>query len=133
MAEEAPLPQPPPEELSEFKNMVSEWTKIDEQVKKLNIAMRERKIHQSALSTSIMEFMQKYGYDNLNTNQGKIVHNVRKVKQPLKLTEIKELILQNPDLSAEELVHKIFEGERPTSTKQSIVRRVPKVSMHLDI
>lgn len=133
MDEEAPPTQPPPEELTEFKNMVSEWTKIDEQVKKLNIAMRERKIHQSALSTSIMEFMQKYGYDNLNTNQGKIVHNVRKVKQPLKLTEIKELILQNPDLSAEELVHKIFDGERPTSTKQSIVRRVPKVSMHLDI
>lgn len=131
--EEEPQQQPSQEELDEFKSMVTEWTKIDEQVKKLTTAMRERKVHQQAFSTRIIEFMDKYGYGNLNTNQGKIVHNVRKVKQPLKLNEIRELILKHPDLSAEELVHKIFDAERPVTTKQSITRRQPKVSMHLDI
>jgi ATP-dependent DNA ligase len=76
--------------------------------------------------------MGKYGYDNLNTNYGRIVHSVRKVKQPLKVAEIRELIMRENTLRGEDLIKLIFDKERPTVEKQMIRRVIPKVSMLLD-
>jgi seryl-tRNA synthetase len=124
--------EPSQEELDEFKTRVAEWTKLDDQVRKLIIAVKERRTHQKALSDGIQVFMTKYGYDNLNTNYGRIIHSVRKVKQPLKINEIKDLITKEPNLSGEELIKAIFHAERPTVEKQMIRRVIPKVSMSLD-
>ena len=132
MAEEV-AKQPTQEELDDFKARVSEWTKLDDQVKKLSIAIRERRLHQKALSEGISKFMSEYGYDNLNTNQGRIIHTVRKVKQPIKLEEVRTIILENIHLPGEQLLKKIFESERPVVEKKAIQRRIPKVSMHLEI
>lgn len=125
--------QPSPEELADFKTRVSEWTKIDDQIKKLNIAVRERRLHQKVLSDGIKTFMTKYGYGNLNTNQGRILHTVKTIKQPLKINEIRQIILDNIHSTPEELFKKIFESERPVVKKESIKRVIPNVSMHLEI
>jgi hypothetical protein len=130
--EDIEILEPTPEELEEFKARVAEWTKLDDQVRKLIIAVKERRTHQKALSDGIQIFMSKYGYDNLNTNYGRIIHSVRTVKQPLKISEIKELITKEKTLSGEELIKAIFETERPTHEKQVIRRVIPKVSMSLD-
>lgn len=130
--EDIEIVQPTPEELEEFKTRVAEWTKLDDQVRKLIIAVKERRTHQKALSEGIQYFMGKYGYDNLNTNHGRIIHSVRKVKQPLKVTEIRELIAREHTLRGEELIKFIFDTERPTVEKEVIRRVIPKVSMLLD-
>lgn len=128
-------PIPTTEDLTNFKNQVAEWMKLDDQVHKLAIAIRERRIHQKALSTKIQEFMIEYGYDNLNTTQGIVKSNVRNCKVPLKLATVKTEIekLGDTTISASELLKKLFEAERPVVIKQSLTRRVPKVSMQLDI
>ena len=41
---------PTEEELDDFKNKMAEWLKMDEQINKLSIAMRERRKLQNALS-----------------------------------------------------------------------------------
>jgi hypothetical protein len=129
-----PFAPPTEEDLSTFKQQVSEWTKIDDQVKKLSIAIRERRIHQRALSTKIQEFMIKYGYDNLTTQAGCIKSSVRQVKQPLKLSDIRSKILELHNLSGEELVAMIFSDEnRSVCEKRSLRRIMPKVSMNIDI
>lgn len=133
LEEETPPLQPTPEELEDFKMRVSEWTKLDDQVRKLNIAIRERRTHQRALAEGIQSFMSKYGYDNLNTNQGRIVHTIRKTKEPIKIHEIKDLLMEQKNLSGEQLFKAIFEKERPVIEKQSIRRVIPKVSMSLEI
>ena len=125
--------QPTAEELADFKAQVAEWTKIDDQIKKLNIAIRERRLHQKVLSDGIKTFMTKFGYGNLNTNQGRILHTVKTVKQPLKINEIRQIILDNIHSTPEELFKKIFESERPVIKKESIKRVIPNVSMHLEI
>ena len=125
--------QPTAEELADFKAQVAEWTKIDDQIKKLNIAIRERRLHQRVLSDGIKTFMTKFGYGNLNTNQGRILHTVKTVKQPLKINEIRQIILDNIHSTPEELFKKIFESERPVIKKESIKRVIPNVSMHLEI
>lgn len=128
-------PVPTDEELEMFKQQVSEWVKLDEQVKKLNVAIRERRIHQRALSNKVQEFMIKFGFDNLNTSQGVIKSNVRTVKVPIKLANVKSEIekLGNEVMNVGELFRRLFETERPTVQKQSLFRRIPKVSMNLEI
>ena len=129
---------PTTEETELFKGQVAEWLKLDDQIRKLNLAIRERRIHQRVLSGRVQQFMIKYKYDNLNTNQGIIKSNVREVKQPLKLNDVKsklEDILSNDmaTVNFKEAIMKIFEDERPTVTKQSLHRRIPKVSMSLEL
>lgn len=132
--ENDPFRPPTEEELTTFRQQVSEWTKLDDQVKKLGIAIRERRIHQRALSGKIQEFMFKHGYDNLNTQCGKIKASIRQVKQPLKLSDIRAQILELSNLSGPELVAKIFDdSNRATVEKKSLRRIMPKVSLSLDI
>lgn len=136
----APTPKPSDEETVMFKQQVAEWLKLDDQVRKLNIAIKERRTHQKALTTKVQQFMIKYGYDNLNTNQGVIKSNVRTVRQPLKLGDVRckidELyatVDQSLQAPLRKIVEDIFEAERPTVTKQSLNRRIPKVSMSLEL
>lgn len=131
--DENELPIPSEDDLALFRQRVSEWMKMDDTIRKLSIALRERKVHQRAITQKIQEFMSTYGYDNLNTQQGRIQHKVRQVKQPLKIIDVKSKILEYQNLSGEELVKKIFEAERPLEEKKSLRRIVPKVSMSLDV
>jgi len=126
---------PDEEALETFKQQVSEWIKLDEQVQKLNIAIRERKIHQKALYIKIQEFMIKYGYNNLNTAQGIIKSNVRTVKIPLKLKNIRSELEKLGDtmVNVSEIIKKLFDSERPSVIKQSLNRKKPNVSMNLEI
>lgn len=132
--------KPSDEDTESFKQQVSEWIKLDDQTRKLVCAIKERRTHQRALSKKIQEFMIKFGYDNLKTTQGIIKSNVRNVKQPITVNTIRSKLeeILNDEQKIKEgdyktLVSSIFEAERPTVVKQSLTRRIPKVSMSLDI
>jgi len=126
--------QPTAEELEAFKAQVSEWLKLDDQVRKLAVAVRERRVHQRALASNIQTFMVKYGYDNLNTQHGRICAVVRQVRQPLRLTDIRTKILEYQGLTGEQLIDRIFQDQARPSVQQMSLRRImPKVSMHLEI
>jgi hypothetical protein len=126
--------EPTPDELDTFKNLVVDWFKYDDAIRKLNIAIRERKTLQQALNNKIEEFMFKYNYNDLNTQNGRLKTNIKKVHKPVNIREIKEIILSNANLTGEELLAKIFnKDDRPIIEKKSIKRVIPKVSMSLDI
>lgn len=126
---------PSEEDLEMFKQQVGEWVKIDDTVRKLSVAIRERRVHQRALADKIKEFMARFGYDNLNTQAGRIRSSTRTVRQPLKVGDIRSKILELGEqrLAPEELVERIFDAERPTVVKQSLRRIVPRVSLALDL
>ena len=126
---------PTDEELNDFKLKVSEWLKLDDQIRKLNIAIKERKTHQKAIEKNISTFMMKYKYDNLNTQQGQIKCNIRMVNLPIKLSTIKTNIL-NTNMDPNEIIsglRTLFIGERPKVQKQVLKRIMPKISMSLDL
>ena len=52
--------EPSPEELETFKNLVNDWFKYDDQIRKLSIAMKERKNYQRVLNNKIEDFMFNY-------------------------------------------------------------------------
>ena len=107
--------EPSAEELETFKNLVNDWFKYDDQIRKLKIAMKERKNYQRVLNNKIEEFMFNYKYNDLNTQHGRI----------------KTKIIQYNNLSGEELLKRIFEEDRETVVKKNIKRIIPKVSLTL--
>lgn len=134
--DESTFPETPTdEELDMFKQQVAEWLKLDDQVKKLSVAMRERRVHQRAIAAKVSAFMNRYGYDNLNTQHGRIRATTRQVKQPLRIVDVRTKILELGEarLTPEEIIQRIFDAERPVVQKQSLRRIVPKVSLQLDI
>jgi len=130
------IPEPSENEIAQFKQQISEWIKIDDQIRKLSIALRERRTHQKALGKKVQEFMIQHKYSNIDTKHGVIKSNCLDVQLPIKLTEVRTKVEELDDsvkLSKKEIIEKFFEGERPTVKKQSLLRKVPKVSMHLDL
>ena len=126
--------EPTKEELDTFKNLVNEWFKLDDMIRKLIVALKERKNHQRVLNNKIEDFMFKYKYNDLNTQNGRLKAIERKSHKPVNIKEIKEILENNKDLKGEELLEKIFNKEdRPLITKKSIKRIIPKVSLSLDI
>ena len=101
-------PEPTKEELETFKNLVAEWFKYDDIIRKLNVALKERKTLQKALNNKIEEFMFKYKYNDLNTQNGRIKATVKETHKPINLKEIREILEQNKDLKGDELLEKIF-------------------------
>ena len=122
---------PSEEELLEFRQQVDEWIKLDDQIRKLNVAVRERRTKQRSLAAIIQQFMIRHSYDNLSTNHGRIVSSVRVVKVPLKPAEVKSRLLQLQGPAAEPLVQQLFEENRRTVERKSLRRVVQKVSLHL--
>ena len=121
--------EPTEEELDMLKGLVSEWFKLDDQIRKLQIAIKERKVHLKAINGKIEKFMFDYKFKDLNTQHGRIKANERKIKVPVKLSEIKTKILELKDLSGEELLNEIF-NDRPT-VKKNIRRVIPTVNLQI--
>jgi hypothetical protein len=121
--------EPSKEELESFKNLVNDWFKYDDQIRKLQIAMKERKNYQRVLNSKIEQFMFNYKYNDLNTQHGRIKTNVKECKVPIKMNDIKTKIMQYNNLSGEELLKRIFEEDRETILKKNIRRVIPKVSL----
>ena len=110
--------EPSTEELESFKNLVNDWFKYDDQIRKLKIAMKERKNYQRVLNNKIEDFMFSYKYNDLNTQHGRIKTNIKECKVPIKMNDIKSKIIQYNNLSGEELLKRIFEEDRETIVKK---------------
>jgi hypothetical protein len=123
--------EPTEEELDTFKNLVNDWFKYDDQIRKLKTAMKERKNYQRVLNNKIEEFMFNFKYNDLNTQHGRIKTNVKECKVHIKMNDIKTMIIKYNELSGEELLKQIFEGDRQTIVKKNIRRIIPKVSLTL--
>jgi len=126
---------PDEEELADFKAQVEEWVKIDDQVRKLNVAIRERRTQQRALSSAIQTFMLAHKYDSLSTEKGaQIKSNVRKVKAPVRVVDVRQKLIDlKGDTEGGELIRKIWDEDRAVIEKKSLRRVIPKVHMHLDL
>jgi seryl-tRNA synthetase len=115
-------PIPTDEELDQFKNYVKNFIDIDNDVKKLKGAIRERNSVKKEISSFIVAFMGKFNIEDLNTKQGKIRYQITHVKRPLTEKTIKTRLLENhtPNISPEDLSSSIFD------TRQTVPRHVLK-------
>ena len=122
---------PTEDELADFKNKMAEWLKIDEQINKLAIAIRERRKLQNALSGYIKEFMFKFNYHDVSIHNSKIKARQRETLVPLKVNDIKAKMIEYKDLRGEELLNKIFDN-REKKVINTVKRVIPKIK-HLEL
>lgn len=114
---------PTQQEMDEFKNYVKAYIEVDNAVKKLQGAIRERNGLKKQISQKITQFMSKFNIEDLNTNDGKLKYRVSKVKVPVRPKEAKVKLLEyfSTETSAEELAKKVFESDS-TVEKHSLRR-----------
>jgi len=60
------------EEFVEFKNNVKEWLTLDDDIITLQKAIKDRKLKKNDLTPKILDFMNRFKINDLNTNNGKL-------------------------------------------------------------
>ncbi len=114
-AEEEPQEEvvvPDEEALRTFKGQVRAWMELDEGIKQAKSVLKTRNDTKKALTTRILDFMQKYKIDDLNTRDGKLcLRSTMVAAEPLSQKRIKSelLRLHESARSAEELTSLIFD------------------------
>ena len=66
-----------------LQSSVKEYLSLDDQIKALNKAVKERRDRKKKLSVSILSLMKQFEINNMNTSNGKLVYSVTKTKEPL--------------------------------------------------
>lgn len=96
--------------LDEFKKDVQDWMNIDNQMKRLEVALKERRRKKKDLNLKILDFMGRFNIEDLNTKEGIIRYKKTYVKEPLSQKIIKEKLLDifKNDKENSERVEKIF-------------------------
>ncbi len=114
---------PSQDELDDFKNHVRIWMEVDNSIKKMQTAIKERNVAKTMLSQKILTFMAKFNIEDLNTKEGVLRYRVTQVKAPISQTAIKTKLTENydPRLTADELSSKIFDN-RQVMEKHSLRR-----------
>jgi hypothetical protein len=125
--EQAIIETPTDAELEEFKNYVKAFIDVDNDIRKLKQAIKERNTLKTTLSINIVKFMSKFSIEDLNTKHGKIRYTIQNVKKPLSKAEIRCRLLEtyDPSLTAMELADKVFnrsQGETEVKQKHVLKR-----------
>ena len=110
--------------LDDFKNDVRTWMELDNSIRRLQHALKERKTAKKILTDRILNFMNRYNIEDLNTNEGCLRYKVTYVRPPLTQQGIKERISSyfeaNQDAARDLHVH-VF-GNRDRAEKMSLRR-----------
>ena len=105
-----------------FKNDVNEWIQLDDDVKTLRDAIKERNKRKKELAPVILEFMKMNGIENLQTKTGgKLKYRSSMVKKPLNQKEIKSKLC--------DFFNNIKRGEQVASFLLDNREKVERVSL----
>ena len=96
--------------LDEFKKDVQDWMSLDNQMKRLEVAVKERRKKKKDLNLKILDFMDRFNIEDLNTKEGIIRYKKSFVKEPLSQKKIKDKLMDmfKDDNAISEKVEKIF-------------------------
>ena len=75
--------------LAIFRQTVKKWLDLDNEIRTLDNALKERKKNRKEIQQQIMNFMGEYNIKNMNTDDGKLTYNESKTKKPLNINYIK--------------------------------------------
>lgn len=81
-------------ELETFKQQVKMWMSLDVQIRRLQLAIRERKQYQTELNQSILAFMAAHKIDDLNTQEGILRYKQSNVRVPVSQAKVKDRLKQ---------------------------------------
>ena len=113
----------------ELVNNIKEWIKLDNEINKLNIEMKERKEKKKKLSADLVVVMKKNDLDCFDINGGAILYKKNVTKKPITAKTLTQLLHQfypaNAGDKADELTKFILENREET-IKETILRKMNK-------
>lgn len=75
--------------LEEFKKNVKNWLKLDNDIKRVQLALKGLKEKKNLINEEILNFMKKFNIEDLNTKDGVIRYKTTYIKEPLSQKTIK--------------------------------------------
>ena len=113
----------------ELVNNIKEWIKLDTEINKLNIEIKEKKNKKKKLSADLVGVMKKNDLDSFDINGGSILYKKNVTKKPITAKTLTQLLHQfypaNAANKADELTKFILENREET-TKETILRKMNK-------
>ena len=106
---------------------VKDYLEIDDQIKALNKAIKERRDKKKSLSEDILGTMKKFEINNMNTKNGKLIYAISKSRKGLNTKSlVKGLNLYFKDELKASEVGKIVMNSREVVEKVSLRRTIHK-------
>jgi hypothetical protein len=124
MQEQPPAPPPSDDYLEEFRSDVRTWLELDNSIRRLQAALKERRAARKAISNRVLSFMDRYSIDDLTTRECVLRYKVSYVRVPLSQSVIKERIstyFESNKTVAHALNGTLF-GNRERKEKTALVR-----------
>ncbi len=118
--------------LEEFKHQVKMWMELDNQIKKMNEILKEKKAVQKILTEKVLSFMARYNIEDLNTKDGKLRYKVTQVKPTVKQTAIKKKLQDFFDYDkalAEKVMKAVFDDTAQPKVEKPSLRRLKGVNI----
>jgi hypothetical protein len=109
---------------------IKEWVKLDNDIRKLQKEIKQRKAEKTKTSTILMETMKKNEIDCFDINNGQICYTKKNIKKPITkkiLLDILSKYYKGDALKASEINNYILDN-REEIVKESIVLKVTKGS-----
>ena len=111
-----------------LKSNVKEYLEIDDYIKALNKALKQKRDQKKKLQESILEAMTKFEIDNMNTKGGNLVYSKTTTKKGLNKTNLLSgllLYFKNNEDTAKDACTVIMEN-RPKVEKICLKRKINK-------
>lgn len=108
---------------------IKEWVKLDNDIRKLQKELAQRKNEKKKLSSSLIDIMKKNEIDCFDINNGQICYNKKNIKKPITkkvLLDTLSKYYKGDLLKATEINNYILEN-REEITKESIVLKPNKI------
>jgi hypothetical protein len=110
--------------LDDFKSDVCTWIELDDSIKTLQHAIRDRRLEKQKLTQRIIGFMDHHDIEDLNTKSGRIRYKTKYVRPQVSKTNIRDRIssfFPNDAQLADDIVTAIY-SSREVTERQSLRR-----------
>ena len=111
----------------DFKEDVKTWLKLDDDIKTLNDAIKERKSKKTEITPRLLDFMEKHNINDLNTNDGHLKFQKSLRSKPLSKKYLLDRLgfYFKSEMKGEKVVNFIY-NNREKSETSNIKRVYPK-------
>lgn len=107
---------------------IKDWVKLDNDIRKLQKEMANRKSEKNQISTSLIDIMKKNEIDCFDINNGQICYNKKNIKKPITKKILLNVLSKycNGDLLKASEINNFILDNREETVKESITLKLNK-------
>jgi hypothetical protein len=108
-------------------NIIKEWVKLDNDIRKLQKEVSIRKKEKAKISSELMDVMKKNEIDCFDLKEGQILYTKKNVKKPITKKILLDILgkYYNGDYMKASEVNDFIMNNRVEVVKESIVSKIP--------